>query len=74
MLAWFVGLIAFFAAEPEHPAPGIAAPVAAGAIGALAAFTCQTLQRRFAACPRTTRGWPRPTPLENGSRLLTCLW
>ena len=49
MLAWFVGLIAFFAAEPEHPVPGIAALAAAGAIGALAVFTCQTLQRRFTA-------------------------
>ncbi len=49
MLAWFVGLVAYFAAEPEHPLPGIATLVAASAIGALAAFTCQALQRRFAA-------------------------
>ncbi|GAA3938902.1 hypothetical protein [Actinoplanes auranticolor] len=49
MLAGFVGPVAFFAAEPEHPLPGIATLVAAGAIGALAAFTCQILQRRLAA-------------------------
>lgn len=49
ILAWFLGLVAFFAAEPEAVVPGALALVAATAIGALAGFVCQALQRRLAA-------------------------
>ncbi len=49
VLAWFVGLVTFYAAEPEAVLPGLLALVAATAIGALAGFVCQALQRRFAA-------------------------
>ncbi len=48
MLAWFVGLVTLFAAEPEAVLPGLLALVAATAIGGLAGFVCQALQRRFA--------------------------
>lgn len=49
MLAWFVGLVTFFAAEPESFFTGLLALVAATAIGALAGYVCQALQRRLAA-------------------------
>ncbi|GAA3967746.1 hypothetical protein GCM10023085_57730 [Actinomadura viridis] len=49
MLAWFLGLIAFFAAHPEEIPTGLLALVAATAIGAIAGFVCQRLQSRFAA-------------------------
>lgn len=48
MLAWFVGLVTFFAAEPESFFTGLLALVAATAIGALAGYVCQALQRRLA--------------------------
>ena len=48
MLAWFLGLVAFFAAEPEAVVPGFLALVAATAIGALAGYVCQALQRQLA--------------------------
>lgn len=48
MLAWFVGLVTFFAAEPEHVLPGLLTLMAASALGAFAGFACQRLQHRFA--------------------------
>ncbi|MEO3873313.1 DUF1097 domain-containing protein [Nonomuraea sp. B12E4] len=48
MLAWFVGLVTFFAAEPEHPLPGLLTLIAGSALGAFAGFACQRLQHRFA--------------------------
>lgn len=48
MLAWFVGLVTFFAAEPEHMLPGLLTLIAGTALGAVAGFTCQRLQHRFA--------------------------
>ncbi|MFD0206649.1 MULTISPECIES: DUF1097 domain-containing protein [Saccharothrix] len=47
MLAWFLGLIAFFAAGPEDVVTGLLSLVAASAIGAVAGYVCQRLQRRF---------------------------
>ncbi|OAH15382.1 hypothetical protein STSP_12450 [Streptomyces jeddahensis] len=48
MLAWFLGLVTFFAAEPEDVLTGLLTLVAASAMGALAGFVCQRLQHRFA--------------------------
>ncbi|GAA1314443.1 DUF1097 domain-containing protein [Saccharothrix xinjiangensis] len=46
-LAWFLGLIAYFAAGVDEVLPGLLALLAASAIGAVAGFACQRLQRRF---------------------------
>jgi hypothetical protein len=48
MLAWFLGLVTFFAAEPALAAAPILLIVATSAIGGLAGFACQALNRRFA--------------------------
>ncbi|TDD53223.1 DUF1097 domain-containing protein [Nonomuraea terrae] len=48
MLAWFVGLVTFFAAEPEQVLPGLLTLIAGSALGAFAGFACQRLQHRFA--------------------------
>nr|WP_221380267.1 DUF1097 domain-containing protein [Actinoplanes polyasparticus] len=48
-LTWFLGLIAFFALHPDNPLTGILTLVAAGAIGAVAGFTSQRLQHRYAS-------------------------
>ncbi|WP_336215936.1 DUF1097 domain-containing protein [Nonomuraea sp. LPB2021202275-12-8] len=48
MLAWFVGLVTFFAAEPEPVLPGLVTLIAGSALGAFAGFACQRLQHRFA--------------------------
>ncbi|GGP73870.1 DUF1097 domain-containing protein [Saccharothrix coeruleofusca] len=48
MLAWFLGLIAFYAAHSDEIGPALLTLGAATAIGAAAGFACQRLQRRFA--------------------------
>ncbi|PZG21109.1 DUF1097 domain-containing protein [Nonomuraea aridisoli] len=48
MLAWFLGMVTFFAAEPEHTLPGLLTLIAGSALGAFAGFACQRLQHRFA--------------------------
>lgn len=47
MLAWFLGMVAFFAAEPEPLHLAFAHLGGAAAIGALAGWTCQTLNQRW---------------------------
>ncbi|MFI7550860.1 DUF1097 domain-containing protein [Micromonospora sediminimaris] len=49
MLAWFLGLVAFFALHPDNVLTGVLTLVAASAIGAGAGYACQRLQRRFAS-------------------------
>ncbi|MEO3748185.1 DUF1097 domain-containing protein [Plantactinospora sp. B5E13] len=49
MLAWFVGLVAFFALHPDDVLTGLLTLIAASGVGAGAGYTCQRLQRRFAA-------------------------
>jgi Protein of unknown function (DUF1097) len=49
MLAWFVGLVAFFALHPEHILTGLFTLIAASTVGAGAGYACQRLQQRFAA-------------------------
>jgi hypothetical protein len=49
MLAWFVGLVAFFALHPENILTGLLTLIAASAVGAGAGYACQRLQQRFAA-------------------------
>jgi hypothetical protein len=48
MLAWFLGLVTFFAAEPVLAAAPLLTIVVTSAIGGLAGYTCQALNRRFA--------------------------
>ncbi|SER33924.1 Protein of unknown function [Lentzea xinjiangensis] len=48
MLAWFLGLIAFYAAHSNEIASTLLSLAAATAIGAAAGFACQRLQRQFA--------------------------
>jgi hypothetical protein len=47
-LAWFLGLIAFFAAHLEPSIASVAELGSVGGIGSFAAWTVQTLQRRLA--------------------------
>ncbi|AXK31854.1 DUF1097 domain-containing protein [Streptomyces armeniacus] len=49
MLAWFLGLVAFFAAEPENVLTGLLTLFAATGLGACAGFACGRLQHRFAS-------------------------
>lgn len=49
MLAWFLGLVAFFALHPDNVLTGVLTLVAASAIGAGAGYACQRLHRRFAS-------------------------
>lgn len=48
MLAWFLGMVTFFAAEFELAAAAFAHLAAATAIGGAAGYACQALNRRFA--------------------------
>ncbi|WP_375283587.1 DUF1097 domain-containing protein [Sphingobium yanoikuyae] len=48
MLAWFLGMVTFFAAEFDLAIASFAHLASATAIGGLAGYTCQTLNRRFA--------------------------
>lgn len=48
MLGWFLGLVTFFAAEPEPVLGGFANMGFATAIGGFAGWACQALNRRFA--------------------------
>ena len=49
MLAWFLGLIAFFALESDNVLTGLLTLVAASVIGGAAGYACQRLQGRFAS-------------------------
>jgi hypothetical protein len=49
MLAWFLGLIAFFALHADSVLTGLLTLAAASVIGAAAGYACQLLQRRFAS-------------------------
>lgn len=48
MLAWFLGMVTFFASEFDLVAASFAHLASATAIGGLAGYACQTLNRRFA--------------------------
>jgi hypothetical protein len=48
MLAWFLGMVTFFAAEFELVAGSFAHLAAGTAIGGAAGYACQALNRRFA--------------------------
>lgn len=48
MLAWFLGMVTYFAAEPGLAAASFIHLAVATAIGAAAGFACQALNRRFA--------------------------
>lgn len=48
MLAWFLGMVTFFAAEFDLVAASFMHFALATTIGGLAGYTCQTLNRRFA--------------------------
>jgi hypothetical protein len=48
MLAWFLGMVTFFAAEFELAATSFVHLAAATAIGGAAGYACQALNRRFA--------------------------
>lgn len=48
MLAWFLGMVTYFAAEFDLAAASFMHLAAATAIGGLAGYTCQALNRRFA--------------------------
>ena len=48
MLAWFLGMVTFFAAEFDLAAASFMHLAFATGIGGLAGYTCQTLNRRFA--------------------------
>ena len=49
MLAWFLGLIAFFALHADNVLTGLLTLVAASVVGAAAGYSCQRLQRRLAS-------------------------
>lgn len=49
MLAWFLGLIAFFALHADDVLTGLLTLIAASIIGAAAGYACQRLQQRFAS-------------------------
>jgi hypothetical protein len=49
MLAWFLGLIAFFALYADNALTGLLILAAASIIGAASGYLCQRLQRRFAS-------------------------
>lgn len=49
MIAWFLGLIAFFALESDNVLTGLLTLVAASVIGGAAGYACQRLQGRFAS-------------------------
>lgn len=48
MLAWFLGMVTFFAAELDLATASFIHLAVATGIGGLAGYTCQTLNRRFA--------------------------
>ncbi|GEM_PF-4331683 len=48
MLTWFLGMVTYFAAELDLAAASFMHLAIATAIGGLAGYTCQTLNRRFA--------------------------
>jgi hypothetical protein len=48
MLAWFLGMVTFFAAELGFTAAAFAHLAAATALGGFAGYACQMLNRRFA--------------------------
>ncbi|MBX4899690.1 MULTISPECIES: DUF1097 domain-containing protein [Rhizobium] len=49
MLAWFLGLVTYFAAEIDHSFVSYADLGLATALGGFAGYACQELNRRFAA-------------------------
>lgn len=48
MLAWFLGMVTYFAAEMDLAVAAFGHLALATAIGGLAGYACQTLNRRFA--------------------------
>lgn len=48
MLAWFLGMVTFFAAGPDFASAFFVHLMAATAVGAAAGYGCQALNRRFA--------------------------
>jgi hypothetical protein len=48
MLSWFLGMVTYFAAEIDLTAAALANLAGATAIGGIADYTCQALNRRYA--------------------------